>query len=87
MFLGTLGFRPNSAADAWALARLFEEQARQRIASGDVQFGEADEHGLRCTIVVRVRGVVLRTGWILRSDDVLWLATPFSGFSRAPRKD
>lgn len=32
IFLGTLGFRPISAADAWEPARLYEEQARERIA-------------------------------------------------------
>jgi hypothetical protein len=86
IFLGTLGFRPYSAVDAWELARLYEEQARERIALGDVQFGESDEHGHRCIIVISVRGVSLRTGWILRNDDILWLTTPFSGFFRATRK-
>jgi hypothetical protein len=32
IFLGTLGFRPYSTADAWELARLYEEQAREQIA-------------------------------------------------------
>lgn len=59
IFLGTLGYRPHSAVDAWTVARLYEEQARQQIAVGNVQFGKTDEHGLRCTIVVTVRGVSL----------------------------
>jgi hypothetical protein len=86
IFLGTLGFRPRNAVDAWTLARLYEAQARERIATSNVQFGESDEHGHRCTMVVIVGGVALRTGWILRSDGVLWLTTPFSGFSRATPK-
>ncbi len=86
IFLGTFGFRPKSGADAWALARTYEEQAREQIDSGDVRFGDSDEHGHRCTIVIHVRGVRLRTGWILRRGGVLWLTTPFSGFARATRK-
>jgi hypothetical protein len=83
IFLGTLGFRPNSSADAWALARLYEEQAREQISTGDVQIGVKDVHGLRCMIVITVRGVALRMGWRLRDDGILWLSTPFSGFARA----
>jgi hypothetical protein len=86
VFLGTLGFRANSAVDAWNLARLYEEQARQQIVAGAVTFGRADEHGLRCTIIIVVRDVELRTGWLLRFDDVLWLVTPFSGFAQRRSK-
>jgi hypothetical protein len=86
IFLGTLGFRSRSGADAWVLARLYEAQARERVEEGEVRFGESDEHGHRCTIAVTVRGVSLQTGWILRSDGVLWLTTPFSGFTRTAPK-
>ena len=81
IFLGTLGFRPRSGTDAWELARLYEEQARASVASGDVEFGETIEYGVPCTIIVVVRGVSVRTGWLL-DDDRLRLITPFSGFAR-----
>jgi hypothetical protein len=84
IFVGTLGFRPNSSADAWTLARLYEEQARERIAVGDVTFSGTISFGLRTTIVVAVRGVSLRTGWLLSGDE-LRLVTPFSGFARDTR--
>jgi glyoxylase-like metal-dependent hydrolase (beta-lactamase superfamily II) len=87
IFLQTLGYRPRSNADAWALARLYEEQARAKIVAGDIQFGEQNQHGLRCTIEVVVRGVALRTGWRLRENGTLWLATPFSGFARIASED
>ena len=84
-FIGTFGYRPRSAADAWTLARLYEEQARQRVESGDVQFRGMGRYGDRYTIVIRVRGVALRFGWIL-SEGVLRLTTPFSGFARSNPK-
>jgi hypothetical protein len=86
IFLGRFGYRLYSAADAWTLARHYEEQALQQIDAGNVRYGKADEYGLRCTIVVTVRDVGLRSGWILRSDNVLWLAMPFSGFARSTLK-
>jgi len=87
IFLRTLGYRPRSNADAWTLARLYEEQARKKVASGEIQFGERNQYGLRCTIVVVVRDVALRTGWRLRDNGTLWLATPFSGFARFASED
>jgi hypothetical protein len=87
VFLGLLGFRAHSAADSFALARLYEEQARQQIEVGAVQFTGTTEHGRRYMIVVEVRGVALRTGWLLRHDGTYWLTTPFRGFARAKRKD
>ena len=80
IFLGTLGFRPYSTADAWELARLYEEQARESVESGEVQFSGTIRYGHRFTIVITVRGVSLRTGWLF-SDDVLRLITRFSGFA------
>jgi len=85
IFLGTLGFRPASAADAWELARLYEAQARERIASEDVQFARPTPFGVLCTIVVTVRGVSLRTAWLL-SEDELRLITPFTGFASSTLK-
>lgn len=85
IFLETLGFRPHSVVDAWALARLYEEQARQQIVACDVKFAGAVEFGERYTITIDVRGVALRTGWLL-ANDVLRLATPFSGFAHEFRK-
>jgi hypothetical protein len=61
---------------------MYEEQAETQIVAGNVSFGDADQYGVRCTIVIVVRGEALRSGWILRSDGVLWLVTPFSGFDR-----
>ena len=63
IFLGSLGFRLHSSVDAWELARLYEEQARERVAIGEVQFGRTIPFGVTTTIVVVVRGVSLRTGW------------------------
>ena len=80
IFLRTLGYRPRSNADAWESAREFEEQALERVATGDVQFAGTISYGVRCTIVITVRGKALRTGWLL-SEDVLRLITPFSGFA------
>jgi hypothetical protein len=81
IFLGTLGFRSRSAADAWELARLYEEQAQERIAAGEVHFARANPYGRLFSIVITVRDVELRTAWLL-SDDELRLVTPFSGFAR-----
>ncbi len=81
LFLGTLGFRPYSADDAWELVRIYEEQVSQRIASGDIEFAGTITFGDRYTIEIVVRGVALRTGWLL-GDDVLRLTTPFTGFAR-----
>jgi hypothetical protein len=85
IFLGTLGFRPRSTADSWALARLYEEQAQERVVAGEIEYGGAITFGDRYTIVVSVRGVSLRTGW-LHKDDVLRLITPFSGFAARNRR-
>ncbi len=85
IFLQTLGFRPRSVVDAWELARLYEEQAHERIVADDVIFAGAVEFGDRYTMTVVVRGVALRSGWLLR-DDVLRLTTPFSGFVRKALK-
>jgi hypothetical protein len=82
VFLELLGYRSRNADDAISLARLYEEQAEQRIMHEDVQFTGSHEHGRRYLIVVVVRGVALRSGWLLRHDGTFWLTTPFRGFAR-----
>lgn len=86
IFLGTLRFRPRSTADAWELARLYEEQARGRIASREVHFARTNSYGVLVTIVIIVRGVGLRTAWLLNGE-VVHLVTPFSGFARGAPED
>ncbi|CAA9553910.1 MAG: hypothetical protein AVDCRST_MAG59-1970 [uncultured Thermomicrobiales bacterium] len=81
IFIETLGFRPRSADDALALAALYVEEAKLRIGQGQYRLGDRDEHGRRCTIVVTVRGIAIRSGWILLHDGILALTTPFSGFA------
>jgi hypothetical protein len=85
VFLELLGYRSRNPDDAIALARLYEEQARQRILIEDVQFTGTQQHGRRYIIVIVVRGVALRSGWLLRHDGTLWLTTPFRGFTRASK--
>jgi hypothetical protein len=69
VFLELLGYRPRNLDDANSLARLYEEQARQRIMLEDVQFTGTHQHGRRYIIVVVLRGVALRSGWLLRNDE------------------
>jgi hypothetical protein len=82
VLLELLGYRPRNADDAISLARLYEEQVRQRIVLEDVQFTGTHQHGRRYMIIVVVRGVALRSGWLLRHDGTFWLTTPFRGFAR-----
>jgi filamentous hemagglutinin len=82
VFLELLGYRPRNVDDAISLARLYEEQARQRIMLEEVQFTGTQPNGRRFMIVVVVRGVALRSGWLLRHDGTFWLTTPFRGFAR-----
>lgn len=77
-----LRYRPRSREDADELLATYIQQARERLDRGDFELGARDLHGQRYTIKIELRGVVVRSGWILRPDGVLWLATPFSGFSR-----
>ena len=82
VFIDLLGYRPESEDDARSLAAIYEAQARDQFLAGEVKAAFADGYGQRFTIEVEIRGVRLRTGWILRPDGTLWLATPFSGFVR-----
>jgi hypothetical protein len=71
IFLGRFGFRARNAEDARYLTDLYLRQARSAVDSGDYQLGETNGFGVRCTIVVRVRGAAIRSGWFLRSNGVL----------------
>ncbi|GAA6616587.1 DUF6883 domain-containing protein [Scytonema sp. NUACC26] len=82
IFIGTLGFRPNSNEDAQELLSTYISQAQAKFNQKDYIVGEKDRYGQRFTIVVEVRGKRLLTGWILGTDGTLKLATPFSGFAR-----
>jgi hypothetical protein len=87
VFLDLLGFRARSAADAEELALAYQEQARQRIRAQDFRFTGTNEHGWRFIIVVAVRGVAMRSGWLLRRDGTFWLTTPFRGFAGSNVKE
>ena len=82
VFLGLFGFRPRSSEDAAFLLQTYLDQARAAVGRGDYRLGEDLGYGVRCSIIVEVRGVPLVSGWILRPDNTLWLTTPFSGFAK-----
>ena len=82
VFLDLLGYRPRSQEDANELLATYVEQAREKVAQGDYAAGKQDRHGQRYTIEIELRGTFVLSGWILRPDGSLWLATPFAGFSR-----
>jgi hypothetical protein len=81
IFLELLGYRPYNLEDAQALLEIHITQAQARFAAQDYLVGESDRHGQRFTIVIEIRSVRLRTGWILNNQGMLKLATPFSGFA------
>lgn len=81
VFLALLGFRPRSLADGAALLEMYLDRAGEAVERGAYRLGEDLGYGVRCSIIVEVRGVALVSGWVLRSDGTLWLATPFSGFA------
>jgi hypothetical protein len=81
IFLGTLGFRPNSAEDAQELVATYIAQAKERFARKEYTVGVNDQYGQRFTITIVVKGKALLTGWILDGSGTLKLATPFSGFA------
>jgi hypothetical protein len=87
IFLDRLGFRERDADDAHALTELYLDQARSAIDAHDYELGEVGAYGRRCTIIVQVRGVAIRSGWFLRENGVLELVTPFSGFARPRREE
>jgi hypothetical protein len=80
VFINLLGFRALHRGDAAELAALYARRAREAIDAGDIEVGRPTIFGLRCTIAVTVRGVALRSGWLLEPDGQLRLVTPFSGF-------
>ncbi|MCY7278087.1 MAG: hypothetical protein LH702_31220 [Phormidesmis sp. CAN_BIN44] len=81
IFLGLLGYRPNSLNDAQVLLETYITQAQAKFTTQDYTVGERDRYGQRVTIVVEIRGKRLLTGWILDNQGTLKLATPFSGFA------
>ena len=82
IFLNRLGFRALNDEDARLLVSVYLDQARSAVARGAFELGETNQYGVRCTIIVRVRGVAVRSGWLLRLNGTLELVTPFSGFAR-----
>lgn len=82
IFINILGFRPNSDEDAQELLSTYISQAQAKFNLRDYIVGERDQYGQRFTIVVEIRGRRLLTGWILDTDGILKLATPFSGFAK-----
>jgi uncharacterized protein DUF6883 len=83
IFIDRLGYRPRSEEDARNLVETYVAQARERITARTYELGEADEFGQRLTIEIELRGTTVLSGWILRPDGTLWLATPFTGFARS----
>ncbi|MDP9370256.1 MAG: hypothetical protein M3Q03_18615 [Chloroflexota bacterium] len=81
IFIDRLGYRPRNEEDAYELADIYVAQAQIRMAAGEFELGERDEFGQRITIVVEVRGLRLRSGWLFQPDGTLALATPFTGFA------
>jgi hypothetical protein len=81
IFIGRLGYRPNSLTDAEELLEAYISQAIVKFAKKEYIVGEADSYGQRFTIIVEMRGKRLFTGWILEDQGILKLATPFSGFA------
>ena len=81
VFLGLLGFRPGNSEDALELVTIYAGQAADRVEVGDYALSLRDEHGQRITITIEVRGVPLRTGWMVEPEGALRLLTPFSGFA------
>jgi hypothetical protein len=87
VFLDRLGFRPNNLDDADFLVQTYTSQAVAAIRSGAYRLHRRDAHGQRITIVVVVRNVPLRSGWMVEAGGVVRLLTPFSGFVRPERSD
>ena len=81
IFIDRLGYRPRNDEDARALANAYVNQAHDQVAAGTFELGGGDEFGRRIMIVVEIRGLRLRSGWLLRPDGTLVLATPFTGFA------
>jgi hypothetical protein len=85
IFLEVLNYRPRSEEDARALVTIYVAQASQRFTRREYVVGKRDRHGQRYTIAIELNERVVLTGWILRSDGTLWLATPFAGFADEKR--
>lgn len=81
IFIDRLGYRPNNLEDAQTLQELYIHQAQTQFLAQQYTLGEGDRYGQRFTIIVEVKGELLLTGWILASNGILKLATPFAGFA------
>jgi hypothetical protein len=85
IFLELLGYRPRSEEDARTLVATYVAQASERLSRREYTVGRRDHHGQRYTIEIELGNVVILSGWILRPDGTLWLATPFTGFADQER--
>ncbi len=81
IFIDRLAYRPNNLEDAQTLQELYIHQAQTQFLAQQYTFKEGDRHGQRFTIIIEVKGNLLLTGWILDSNGILKLATPFAGFA------
>ena len=81
IFIERLGYRPRNDEDARTLANAYISQAHAQIAAGAFEMRESDEFGRRIMIMVEIGGLRLLSGWLLRPDGTLTLATPFTGFA------
>jgi hypothetical protein len=86
IFIDRLGFRARNLEDANYLSDLYLNHAIAALAERDYELGETDEFGIRCAIVVLVRSVAIRSGWLLRPDGTFELVTPFAGFAHPHRR-
>lgn len=85
VFIKMLGYRSGSEEDARVLATAYVAQARECLMHGAYTLGSEDKWGRRLTIEIELKGLILRSGWLLRPDGTLWLATPFAGFAPQAR--
>ncbi len=85
VFIDLLGYRPQNAEDAEALAETYVAQAQARLAKGAYRLGHESAFGRRYTIEIALRGTTLLSGWLLRPDGTFSLPIPFVGFPRRPR--
>lgn len=85
VFLGRLGYRARSTQDAEELSATYVAQARARLLRGEYAIGKEDEFGVRYVIDIELKGIAVRSAWLLRPDGTLALVTPFCGFARESR--
>ena len=86
IFVEMLGYRHRSLEDAAQLSIAYVAQAQEQLAACAYRLGSNDKFGHRVTIEIALGNLVLLSGWILRPDSVLALATPFAGFAPRSRR-